>query len=235
MFSCSIQFAEQHRLFYRSVEAGTGDSIIWHHRILSHVERVPVLGDLVALIEYLVRSVCCFGTNGNPIDESSVNSTNSDSIDQGSITTGKPISSSQPQIIKDGWGFIHIEWGRDSHQFKDAVIYPGEANRWNWAWDQSDSMHHHPGVRAKDVNHFLSQMQPEAMPDVAIISRGRGHGGGLENPGPGILEIGSDVETVLREQGIKEVYMLKTAAAIEKYKELAAQGKTIFALIHTTC
>lgn len=32
-----------------------------------------------------------------------------------------------------------------------------------------------------------------------------------------------------------EVYILKTAPALEKYKELIEKGKRVAALIHTTC
>ncbi len=94
-------------------------------------------------------------------------------------------------------------------------------------------MHHVPGIRISDVDYFLSRSQKR--PEVIILSQGRGHGGGLDNPGAGELKIEPGVETHLRNQGFSEIYILKTAAAIDKYSEMRIQGKPTLALIHTTC
>ena len=94
-------------------------------------------------------------------------------------------------------------------------------------------MHHHPGIRKSDADHYVFS---HLVPDVLILSQGRGHGGGLNNPGPGVLEIEPGLESYLKAKGVKELHILKTAAAIKKYEELTAQGnKTVAALLHTTC
>jgi len=47
-----------------------------------------------------------------------------------------------------------IDGGRVAH--KDAVILSKLAFPWDWAWNNDDLMHHKPGYRNKDIDHFLS-------------------------------------------------------------------------------
>lgn len=143
----------------------------------------------------------------------------------------------QPEIVSDDWGKITLNINGSIQKFKDVVILPSEddqvAEAWNWAWDK-EAMHHSPGIRLKDVDHFILSRTPK--PDVVILSQGRGHGGKRDNPGPGILEMEPGLREYIESRGIGKVYILKTAAAIEKYNEIRNQGnKRIAALIHTTC
>ncbi|MES2121570.1 MAG: hypothetical protein V4492_02190 [Chlamydiota bacterium] len=185
----------------------------WGHRAVGKMESIPVLSDIVALIKRLFQSLfsCCRPSEGR---------------------------ASQPLIASNGWGSIGVARGEGNaswlnNNYRDAVLYPTHAEEWNWQWNQTSPMHHVPGIRISDVDYFLSRSQKR--PEVIILSQGRGHGGGLDNPGPGELKIEPGVEAHLRNQGFSEVYILKTAAAIEKYREMRVEGKPTLALIHTTC
>lgn len=140
-----------------------------------------------------------------------------------------------PQILSNAWGSIQLACEGALQIFKDVAILGMSARNWEWAWD-GNAMHHHPGIRIRDIDHYFFSRIGIEKPDVVILSTGRGHGGQLDNPGPGILEVASDVEAYIRSKGIGEVHILKTAAAIQKYNAVRAEGgKRIFALIHTTC
>lgn len=137
-----------------------------------------------------------------------------------------------PKIISDDWGRISVEFNGKLQEFKDAVLLPNEVKDWRWDW-KNPSMQHRPGIRIEDIEHFI--MSSSVKPDVVILSRGRGHGGLKENPGPGVLEVDSSIVSYIKSQGISEVHILKTAAAIEKYNDLVNRVKKVAALIHTTC
>ena len=146
--------------------------------------------------------------------------------------------SKRPEIESDGWGEIIVGMEGKTHTFKDVIILSSEdqqiAAKWNWAWS-SEAMHHKPGIRICDIDQLILANIPK--PDVIILTQGRGHGRGRENPGPGELNVAPKVYDYIKQIGVKEVYILKTAAAIDKYKEICFQGdrKSIAALIHTTC
>lgn len=153
------------------------------------------------------------------------------------VDNSKKQPSTQPEIISDDWGRIIVKMNGDTRTFKDVIILPSEAKpmtqEWNWKWDKDDGMHHHPGIRIKDVEELILSKVPK--PDVIILSLGRGYGGKRDNPGEGVLEVVPELKKYLEDQEI-EVHILKTVKAIEKYNEIRVQGnKTIAALIHTTC
>ena len=54
---------------------------------------------------------------------------------------------------------------------KDAVIGPGVALDWNWGWDPLDPMHHIPGLRTTDVDHFCEKSLIKNA--IVIFSTGR--------------------------------------------------------------
>lgn len=143
----------------------------------------------------------------------------------------------QPEVISDDWGKISLRLNGSIKHFKDVIILPSEgtqiAKEWNWKWDQ-EGMRHRPGIRIKDIEHLI--LSHSSKPDVIILSQGRGHGGLRENPGPGVLEVDPNLRSYIESQGIHEIYILKTVAAIEKYNEIRNKGKKqVAALIHTTC
>ncbi len=142
-----------------------------------------------------------------------------------------------PEIISDRWGTIVVQCDGEEQTFRDVAITPGKAEEWRWDWNQNEgSMHHNPGIRKIDLDHFILT-SPSEIPDVVNLSQRRGHGGrNQDNPGPGALQVDPALEEYLIEQGVKEVHILKTAAAIEKYRECSADSLLkVAALIHTTC
>jgi hypothetical protein len=140
----------------------------------------------------------------------------------------KPSSSlknEQPKIISDSWGKITVGLNGQSQTFKDAVLLPGKAIAWDWNWNVNEGiMHHKPGIREIDLDHFILSQDPK--PDVVILSRGRGLN--PDNSLPGELNVDSRLEAYLK--------ILKTAESIKKYEEICKNsGVRVAALIHTTC
>lgn len=177
----------------------------WGQRTITFLKQVPLVSSIINLIEQLFQK----------------------SVDKAETP------SSQPSVEANGWGTISLKVDDRSLRFRDVAIYPNAAEEWDWRWNPQSPMHHVPGIRIQDVDQFLSHSPVQ--PEVIILSQGRGHGGGLDNPGAGQLQIESNVESHLRKKGFSEIYLLKTAPALQLYEKLRAQGKKIFALIHTTC
>jgi hypothetical protein len=140
----------------------------------------------------------------------------------------------KPMITYDEWGKIGVERRGKLENYKDVALTPRRAEAWDWDWNkQAGTMHHSPGIRQIDIDHYL--LSSPHIPEVVILSQGRGHGGGKDNPGPGVLQVDPGLESYLLSKGVKQVHILKTAAAIEKYKECGSNGWLTAALIHTTC
>jgi hypothetical protein len=130
---------------------------------------------------------------------------------------------SPPSIDGDGWGEIFVKSEGKRIQFRDVVLLPERALPWDWKWSGDGGMDHSPGVRENDLDHYILSCAP--LPHTVILSTGRS----------GVLQVDPKRKQYLLSRGIKEVYILETAEAIEKYRELCAQGLRVAALIHTTC
>src|SRR5438132_7450297 len=118
-----------------------------------------------------------------------------------------------PKVQKDGWGFIEVEGlGR----LRDAKLWPGGGRGWDW---KETGTEHRPGIQPADVAELLDH---EA--EIVILSRGRQL----------VLETCPETLAQLRSQMLKAVH-LETGAAIGEYNRLAAAGRRVGALIHTTC
>lgn len=197
------------------------------HLLVGLVEAIPVVGQIISLAE------CCFVKMlmGVVLDKNILSS-----------SVQAKILSMQPQVVESAWGKIVLFWNGQRTQYKDVVILPskGKQGRFmEWNWGRLDpKMRHSPGIRMADIQHWMEvPMQGEILPDAVILTRGRGHGGGLDNSGEGVLEIDPGTKPYLIKNGIKEeqIYILKTEPALQKYKELCEQGKRVVAFIHTTC
>ena len=151
------------------------------------------------------------------------------------ILPEKNTETRQPEIVSNGWGTITLKVNGVEKKFKDVIILPldGEKGAEEWNWDLT-GMRHKPGISIMDIEKFI--LSKISNPDVIILTEGRGHGGQLDNKGPGALEVAQETRNHnFKDQGI-EIYILKTAAAIAKYNEIRSEGnKRIAALIHTTC
>jgi hypothetical protein len=116
-------------------------------------------------------------------------------------------------VLAHDWGSVEVDGvGR----LKDAKLWPGGGRAWDW---NETGTHHRPGIQPADVTELL-----EHDPDVVVLSRGRQ------------LRLESQAETfALLEARHIEVVHAETAAAIDEYNRLAAEGRRVAALLHTTC
>lgn len=132
-------------------------------------------------------------------------------------------SPSQPVIEKSGWGEIEVREKDTIVKLRDAVLLPEKALSWNWKWSDDEGMDHRPGIREKDLDHYILSSTP--LPHTVILSTGRW----------GILQVHPERKAYLLQKGVKEVYILRTPQAIKKYTELCQLKIRVAALIHTTC
>jgi hypothetical protein len=136
--------------------------------------------------------------------------------DDGDLREGVSLpgmSAVSPRVIYDGWGFIEIEGlGR----FRDAKLWPGGGRAWDWRETGTD---HRPGILSADVTELLDHE-----PDLVILSRGR----------DGRLEVSPETLSLLETRGVP-VVREKTDAALATYNRLAAEGRRVAGLFHTTC
>ena len=118
-----------------------------------------------------------------------------------------------PRVREDGWGFVDVEGlGR----LRDAKLWPGGGREWDW---NETGTRHRPGVRPADVVELLDHE-----PDVVVLSRGRQ----LR------LETTPEARSLLASRQVELVWD-ETGAAIGEYNRLAAAGRRVAALLHSTC
>lgn len=118
-----------------------------------------------------------------------------------------------PVVRSDGWGFIEVDGlGR----LRDAKLWPGGGRAWDWT---ETGTHHHPGIQPSDLVELLDHD-----PDVVVLSRGRQLR--LETSPEALALLASRPVEVLRDE---------TGVAIGRYNRLAADGRRVAALIHSTC
>jgi hypothetical protein len=118
-----------------------------------------------------------------------------------------------PEVRDHGWGYVEVEGlGR----LRDAKLWPGGGRAWDW---NETGTRHQPGIQPADVAELL-----EHAPEVVVLSRGRQYR----------LETCTETLALLTENHL-EVAREETGAAIEEYNRLAAQGRRVAALLHTTC
>jgi hypothetical protein len=118
-----------------------------------------------------------------------------------------------PAVGGHGWGFVEVEGlGR----FRDAKLWPGGGRSWDW---NETGTRHRPGIQPADVAELVDHGT-----EVVVLSRGRQ------------LRLETSPETLAALQGHDvEVSVEETGAAIDAYNRLAAAGRRVGALLHTTC
>jgi hypothetical protein len=129
----------------------------------------------------------------------------------------------QPVIAQDGWGEIYVTHDGVTTKFRDVVLLPSKAIAWDWKWSEDGGMDHAPGLRKKDLDHYVLAGDP--IPRIVILSTGRDNA----------LLVDPSLKKYILQRGVEMVFVLQTDEAIAKYKELCAQGLSVAALIHTTC
>lgn len=118
-----------------------------------------------------------------------------------------------PPITDLVWGRIEVE---GSGVFRDAKLWPGGAREWDWS---ETGTHHLPGIQPADLTELL-----EGGAELVILSRGV-----LKR-----LRTMPATLAFLEERGV-EAHVLQTNSAVDAYNALAAAGKPVGALIHSTC
>ncbi len=119
-----------------------------------------------------------------------------------------------PQIINLSWGRIDVENARQP--FKDAKVFPGGAREWDW---RETGTRHRPGIQPADVQELLDHGA-----EVIILSQGM----------LGALRVPSETRRWLDELGV-EYHIHRTPTAVEQYNRLAAEGRSVGGLFHSTC
>lgn len=112
----------------------------------------------------------------------------------------------------------HLSWGRleaDGGVFKDARLYPGGAEEWDW---NQTGTSHDPGIQPADVERLL-----ERGATVVILSRGFHER----------LGVTPETMRMLEEMGVS-THVAQTEEAARLYDELRETEK-VGALIHSTC
>jgi hypothetical protein len=112
----------------------------------------------------------------------------------------------------------HISWGcleTDGGAFKDARLYPGGAEEWDW---NETGTSHDPGIQPADVERLL-----ERGATVIVLSKGF----------HGRLGIAPETHRMLDERNIP-AHIAKTEEAVDIYDKLRDTEK-VGALIHSTC
>jgi hypothetical protein len=112
-----------------------------------------------------------------------------------------------------GWGFVDVDGlGR----LRDAKLWPGGGRGWDW---NETGTRHLPGIQPADLAELL-----EHGADVIVLSRGRQLR--LETTPEALSMLASREVEVIRDE---------TGAAVDQYNRLAASGRRVAALLHSTC
>lgn len=116
-------------------------------------------------------------------------------------------------VHRAGWGHVEVD---NLGRMRDAKLWPGGGREWDW---RETGTRHRPGIQPADVIELLDHQ-----PDVIVLSQGRQR------------RLETRVETLaLLDEHRVEVVCYETGAAIDCYNRLAAEGRRVAALLHTTC
>jgi len=112
-----------------------------------------------------------------------------------------------------------IEWGRieiAGVDYKDAKVFPGGAHEWDW---NQTGTRHVPGIQPADAEELIANGA-----DVIVLSRGMQL----------VLQVPAATIEELERRGI-EVIVAETRQAAQSLNDLAASGRRVGALLHSTC
>ena len=121
-------------------------------------------------------------------------------------------TTTSPAFSRMSWGEIETDAGT----FRDAKLWPGGGRGWDW---NETGTEHSPGIQPADVEEVLDHD-----PEVVVLGRGQN----------GRLQVMDGTLEVIEERGAK-AEMMRSDEAVQRYNELASDGRAVGALIHTTC
>ena len=134
---------------------------------------------------------------------------------RGQYATDDVLHKNVPRITKAVWGTITVAISDGIKEYKDCRLWPQGTQAWDW---NKTGMHHKPGIQIADVQDLVDKA------DIFVLSRGMHL----------VLQVPQETIDYLKSKN-KQVHVLETKQAVEKYNELVAQGKRVAALIHSTC
>lgn len=117
-----------------------------------------------------------------------------------------------PKIHELDWGRVHTEIG----EFRDAKLWPGGGRGWDW---NETGTHHSPGVQTADVRELVENGSL-----TVIIGRGQNER----------LEVTGEAREWLQGKDVT-LEILESSRAVQRYNTLAAEGRAVGTLIHSTC
>jgi hypothetical protein len=120
------------------------------------------------------------------------------------------------EISHLSWGQIEVTISGRSYQYKDCLVWPGEAHEWNW---NLTGTRHEPGIQFTDIEEMFKHNV-----EVVILSQG------MFNR----LQVCPETKQILENKGI-EYHIVDTKLAVELYNDLTRQGKRVGAAFHSTC
>lgn len=112
------------------------------------------------------------------------------------------------------WGTVKIRNNGKLYMFKDAEINGDECKEWDW---NESKIHHIPGITKAALNYT-----PET--DCIIITTGFNDA----------LKVSDEMVQYLKNLNIL-FHIVNTGDFVEKYEDAKSDGKTIYALVHSTC
>lgn len=118
-----------------------------------------------------------------------------------------------PLIERIEWGKLTVAGGL---VYRDAKLWPGGSCPWDWT---VTGTRHVPGIQPADLADILARDV-----DVVVLSRGQEL----------VLQTQPETFELLRSRGIVVVHA-ESREAVVRYNELAAAGRRVAALIHSTC
>jgi hypothetical protein len=99
---------------------------------------------------------------------------------------------------------------------RDFQLFPGGGRAWDWT---KTNTHHRPGIQIADLAELLTYGS-----EIVVLSRG------IQS----MLHACPEVFELLHARGIG-VFVAETKSAVEIYNSLAADGRKVGGLFHSTC
>ena len=118
-----------------------------------------------------------------------------------------------PRIDEIAWGRMKIDGLGEGKDFK---LWPGGGREWDW---NETCTRHLPGIQPADVAELIANGC-----EAVVLSRGMQL----------VLQTCPETLELLRAKDI-EVHVAETGEAVEIYNRLAAAGKKVGGLFHSTC
>ena len=117
------------------------------------------------------------------------------------------------------WGCMTCTYADGSvRTFKDAKVYPGDCENWDWN-SNTPPTRHKPGIQVADIREILATNV-----HFVVLSKGV----------QGVLECQQAVLDACRAAGAELVHEL-TPVAVQRFNELAAANQRVGGVFHSTC